>query len=41
LGHFLKALKNSLVREDKKRIIILFVGSRENFYKELQRYLEG
>ncbi len=29
------------IREDKKRVIVLFVGSRENFYKELQRYLEA
>jgi len=27
------------IREDKKRVIVLFVGSRENFYEELQRYL--
>ena len=27
------------VRESKKRVVILFLGSRENFYKELQRYL--
>lgn len=26
------------VREDKERVIVVFVGSRENFYKELQRY---
>ncbi|MCK4618112.1 hypothetical protein KAT45_04320 [Candidatus Aerophobetes bacterium] len=25
--------------EDKRRVVVLFVGSRENFYKELQRYL--
>ena len=23
----------------KRRVVVLFVGSRENFYKELQRYL--
>ncbi len=27
------------IREDKKRIIIAFAASRENFYKELRRYL--
>ncbi len=27
------------VREDKKRVIVVFVGNRENFYKELQKYL--
>ena len=27
------------IRENKKRVIVLFVGPRENFYKELQRYL--
>jgi len=27
------------IRENKRRVVILFVGSRENFYKELQRYL--
>ncbi len=27
------------VREDKKRVIVVFVGTRENFYKELQKYL--
>ena len=27
------------VGEDKKRVIIVFIGPRENFYKELQRYL--
>jgi len=27
------------IRENKRRAVVLFVGSRENFYKELQRYL--
>jgi mRNA-degrading endonuclease RelE of RelBE toxin-antitoxin system len=27
------------IRENKRRVVVLFVGSRENFYKELQRYL--
>ena len=27
------------IREDKRRVLIVFVGPRENFYKELQRYL--
>ena len=27
------------IRENERRVIVLFVGSRENFYKELQRYL--
>ena len=27
------------IREDKRRVIVVFVGPRENFYKELQRYL--
>ncbi len=27
------------IREDKRRVVVLFVGFRENFYKELQRYL--
>lgn len=27
------------IREEEKRIIIAFAASRENFYKELRRYL--
>ncbi|MCD6472634.1 type II toxin-antitoxin system RelE/ParE family toxin [Candidatus Aerophobetes bacterium] len=27
------------IREDKKRVVVLFVGARENFYKEFERYL--
>ena len=27
------------IREDKERVIVVYVGPRENFYKELQRYL--
>lgn len=27
------------IRENKKRVIVLFVGPRENFYKKLQQYL--
>ena len=26
------------IREDRNRVIVVFVGPRENFYKELQRY---
>jgi len=28
-----------IIREDRGRVIVVFVGSRENFYRELQRYL--
>lgn len=27
------------IAKDKKEVLIIFIGSRENFYKELRRFL--
>jgi mRNA-degrading endonuclease RelE of RelBE toxin-antitoxin system len=27
------------IAEDKKEVLVIFIGSRENFYKELRRFL--
>ena len=27
------------VAKDKKEVLVIFIGSRENFYKELRRFL--
>jgi mRNA-degrading endonuclease RelE of RelBE toxin-antitoxin system len=28
-----------MIAEDKKEVLVIFIGSRENFYKELRRFL--
>ena len=27
------------ISEDKKEVLVIFIGSRENFYKELRKFL--
>jgi len=28
------------INDEKKQVVIIFLGTQENFYKELRRYLE-